>query len=210
MAPRSDRGVALVIVLWMLVAMAIAGALVVAWSRQRLVDTQVARDAVQDRIDAIGTRDTLLFIAATSPMTLAGLPVEPPGPARLARRRLDEFGGLDVSPRGGELQLDGTVYAGLGVVRVQLQDEAGLLRRASRAAIACASSGRSTTTSMPTTCDGSTARSRGSTSAPACRRPRAACWCPRANCPACWAGMPCRRPCSIVSWRSRRRFTPAR
>lgn len=125
--PRPDRGVALVIVLWMLVAMAIAGALVVAWSRQRLADTQLARDVVQDRIDAIGTRDTLLYIAATSPMTIAGLPVEPPGPALLASRRLEEFGGLDVSPRGGELRLDGTAYAGLGGVRVQLQDEAGLL-----------------------------------------------------------------------------------
>ncbi len=127
MDKRSSCGVALVIVLWMLVAMAIAAALLVAWSRQRLADTQIARDAVHDHIDAIGTRDTLLYIAATRPMTLAGLPVEPPGPALLARRRLDEFGGLDVSPRGGELQLDGTVYAGLGAIRVQLQDEAGLL-----------------------------------------------------------------------------------
>lgn len=124
---RRNRGVALVIVLWMLVAMAVAGALLVAWSRERLADAQVSRDAVQDRIDAIGTRDTLLYLASTIPMTRAGLPVEPPSPAEVARRRLDDFGGFDLSPRGGELRLDGTPYAGLGGVQVALQDEAGLV-----------------------------------------------------------------------------------
>lgn len=126
-APPSSRGIALVIVLWMLVAMAVAGGLIIAWSRERLADAQFARDTTQDRLDAIGTRDTLLFLAATIPATRAGLPIEPLAPAALARRRLDEFGGFDTAPRGGELRLDGTVYAGLGAIRMQLQDEAGLV-----------------------------------------------------------------------------------
>lgn len=124
---RRRQGFILVVVLWLLAAMAIVASLVVWWSRQRVAEATVSSEALQDRIDTIGTRDTLLFIIATSPMTRGGLPVEPLTPAELARRRFDEFGGLDKTPRGGELRLDGTPYAALGAVVVRLQDEAGLV-----------------------------------------------------------------------------------
>lgn len=120
-------GFILVVVLWLLVAMAIACGLLLAWSRERVVEATAARAELEERRDAIGTRDSLLFLLATIPTTRAGLPVEPLTPAELAARRLDEFGGMDKTPRGGELRLDGHVYAGLGAIRVQLQDEAGLV-----------------------------------------------------------------------------------
>lgn len=128
---RRDSGFILVVVLWLLAAIAIVASLVVWWSRQRVAEATVSVDALQDRIDTIGTRDTLLFITATVPMTRGGLPAEPLSAAELARRRFDEFGGLDKTPRGGELRLDDTPYRGLGDVVVRLQDEAGLVPIAS-------------------------------------------------------------------------------
>lgn len=127
---RRDRGFILVVVLWLLAAMAIVASLVVWWSRQRVAEATVSIESLQDRIDAIATRDTLLYIAATTPMTRGGLPLEPLQAADLARRRLDDFGGFDKAPRGGELLLDGTPYVGIGGVVVQLQDEAGLVSMA--------------------------------------------------------------------------------
>jgi hypothetical protein len=123
----SERGVVLVMVLWLLAAMAVVVGLVVLWSRERVVEAQSQRTAVDARLEAISTRDTLLVIAATVPMTRAGQPLEALSPSDLAERRLDDFGGFDKAPRGGELRLDDTVYAGLGAVRVAVQDEAGLV-----------------------------------------------------------------------------------
>jgi len=122
-----QRGIVLVLVLWLLVAMALVAGLVVAWSRERIASATADRVALQEHLDAIGSRDTLLYLAAIVPTTRAGLPLAPLRPAALADRRFDEFGGLDESPRGGELRLDGTVYAGLGGIHFQVQDEAGLV-----------------------------------------------------------------------------------
>ena len=127
MAPGREQGIVLVVVLWLMVAMAIGGALVVAWTRERVADAQRGRDASADLIDAVGTRDTLLFLASTIPTTRAGLPSVAATPAEIAARRLDEFGGLDRSPRGREIPLDGTPLQGLGAVRLQVQDESGLV-----------------------------------------------------------------------------------
>lgn len=123
----SERGIVLVMVLWLLAAMAVVVGLVVLWSRERVADAQALRTALDARLEAVSTRDTLLVVAATVPMTRAGQPLVALNPSELAERRLDDFGGFDKSPRGGELRLDDSVYAGLGAVRVAVQDEAGLV-----------------------------------------------------------------------------------
>lgn len=120
-------GFILAIVLWMLVAIAVVVGLVVLWARERVTEASALRAEVEARADMIGTRDTLLYIAATVPMTQGGLPTTPLSATELAMRRLDEFGGFDKTPRGGELRLDGSPYAGLGEVTVSLQDESGLV-----------------------------------------------------------------------------------
>ena len=125
--PRTQDGFVLVLVLWMLVAMAIGAAALMLWSRGRVAEVQAGRDAVDARIAMIGTRDTLLYLRAIVPPTQGGFPLAPLSEAELATRRLDEFGGLDKSPRGGELRLDGTPYTSFGGVVVELQDEAGLV-----------------------------------------------------------------------------------
>lgn len=123
----SERGVVLVMVLWLLAAMAVAVGLIVLWSRERVADAQALRTALDGRLEAVSTRDTLLVIAATVPTTRAGQPTQALSPSDLAERRLDDFGGFDKFPRGGELRLDDTTYAGLGAIRVGVQDEAGLV-----------------------------------------------------------------------------------
>ena len=125
--PARSEGFILAVVLWMLVAIAVVVGLFVLWSRERVAEASALRAAVEARADMIGTRDTLLYIAATVPMTQGGLPVAPLSPTELSMRRLDEFGAFDKAPRGGELRLDGTLYRGLGEATVALQDEAGLV-----------------------------------------------------------------------------------
>lgn len=132
MPPRSDplgqqRGVVLVVVLWLLVAMAVAAGMILLWSRERVADAQTARLGIEERIALIGARDTLLYLGARVPMTLGGQPLEPIPPGELALRRLDEFGAFDKAPRGGELRLDDAPYLVPGGIVFRLQDEAGLV-----------------------------------------------------------------------------------
>jgi len=122
-----DRGFVLVVVLWLLVALAVGTGVIVLWAHERVMDAQGHSQRVVDRIAMLSTRDTLLYIAARVPMTQAGLPLAPIPQGELARRHLDEFGGFDKSPRGGELSLDDHPYAGLEGVVFRLQDESGLV-----------------------------------------------------------------------------------
>lgn len=124
---RRQSGFVLVMVLWMLVAIAIGVGFLMLWTSDRVAEATAARAEVDDRIAAIATRETLLYIAAIVPVTQAGLPLEPIPPGELAARRLDDFGGFDRRPRGGELLLDGTAYRGLGGIAFAIQDESGLL-----------------------------------------------------------------------------------
>lgn len=124
---RREGGFVLVVVLWLLVALAIGTGVIVLWARERVVDAQGHSERVADRIAMLSTRDTLLYVAARVPMTQAGLPLAPIPQGELARRRLDEFGGFDKSPRGGELSLDDQPYSGFDGVTFRLQDEAGLV-----------------------------------------------------------------------------------
>lgn len=117
----------LAVVLWLLLAIAVAIGFGVQWTQERLREARLARDDVESEFDVLSARETLLFLAATVPSTLAGQPLEPMGEDELVLRRLDDFGGFDRSPRGGELLLDGTPYAGPGGVTFRLQDEAGLV-----------------------------------------------------------------------------------
>ena len=125
-ASGAASGFVLAVTLWLLAGIAVATALITLWAREQVVQARIGRESVEDEIARFGTRDTLLYLAATREMTRAGLPVEPLSEAAVASRRLDEFGGLMHDPIGGELRMDGTAYAGLGSASFAVQDEAGL------------------------------------------------------------------------------------
>lgn len=119
-------GFVLAVTLWLLAGIAIVVGLVTIWSLDEVRDAARDREGVDDQLALLGTRDTLIYLAATRDMTTAGLPTQPLGNVERATRLLQEFGALDRTPIGGELRLDGSVYEGLGGTSFAVQDEAGL------------------------------------------------------------------------------------
>lgn len=119
-------GFILAVTLWILAGITIAVALMTLWAVSQVQDAQVARGQFEDEASLYETRDTLLYLMATREKTLAGQPTRALGDDEMAYRRLSEFGGLSRDPVGGELQLDGSPYKGLGSTAFSLQDEAGL------------------------------------------------------------------------------------
>jgi Type II secretory pathway, component PulK len=123
---RAASGFVLAVTLWILAGIAIAVALMTLWARSQVEEAHIGRERLQDELAFFGTRDTLLYLAATRELNRAGLPVEPMSEEARALQRLSEFGGLSHDPVGGELRLDDAPYLGLAGTRFSLQDEAGL------------------------------------------------------------------------------------
>lgn len=125
-ALRRPSGFVLAITLWLLAGITIAVAVMTLWALDEVARARAGHAMLEDEIALHGTRDTLLYIASTRELTLAGLPTAVLSDAARAVRLLDEFGALLRDPIGGELRLDGSPYAGLGGVTFAAQDEAGL------------------------------------------------------------------------------------
>lgn len=124
--PSGQSGFVLAVTLWILAGIAIAVGLMTLWSLDQVAQARIGHERLQDEIALAGTRDTLLYIAATRELTLAGLPTEPLGEDEVAIRRLDEFGALTRDPIGSEMRVDDTGYAGMPGAWFSIQDEAGL------------------------------------------------------------------------------------
>ena len=130
--PRERRsgtaqgGFVLAVTLWLLAGIAVVVGMVTVWSLEEVRDAARDRTSVDDQLATQGIRDALIYLALTRPMTRAGLPTRELDKAERASRLLQEFGGMDFNPRGGELKLDGTEYRGLADTRFAVQDEAGL------------------------------------------------------------------------------------
>lgn len=124
--PRKAAGFVLAVTLWLLAGIAIVVGLITLWSLDEVRDAARDRERVEAQLELIGTRDTLLYLASTRDITIAGLPTEALSEEERATRLLKEFGAFDRSPRGGELRLDGQPYLGLGSSAFLMQDESGL------------------------------------------------------------------------------------
>ena len=125
-APRRPHGFVLAITLWLLAGIAIAVALMTLWSLDQVKQARLAHEHLQDELAVSDTLDTLLYIASTRELTLAGLPVATLADDKKALRHLDDLGSLLRDPIGGELRLDGSAYQGLEHTRFAIQDESGL------------------------------------------------------------------------------------
>ncbi|MDQ2702909.1 MAG: general secretion pathway protein GspK [Pseudomonadota bacterium] len=121
-----QRGFVLAVTLWILAGIAVVVGLVTLWALDAVRKAASEREQTEDLLAIHGTRDTLLYLGATREQTLAGLPVEPMSDEEVSRRTLTDLGGFIVTPRGGELRLDGRSYLGLAGTRFAIQDEAGL------------------------------------------------------------------------------------
>ena len=123
---RRASGFVLAVTLWLLAGIAVVVGLITLWSLDEVRDAAKDRERVEAQLAILGTRDTLLYLASTRDITLAGLPVEALRQEDLASRRLEEFGAFDRSPRGGELRVDGQPYLGVDGSEFVMQDESGL------------------------------------------------------------------------------------
>jgi len=120
-------GFVLALVLWLLAAIAIVAGLLTLWALDQVADAQRDRAGAEQQLAMLGTRDTVIYLAATRDKTVAGVPVEALDAERRALRGLEEFGAFSRDAIGSELALDGSVYAGIAGTRFAIQDEAGLV-----------------------------------------------------------------------------------
>jgi hypothetical protein len=125
------RGFVLALTLWMLAAIAIAVGLATLWALDAVRNATAERERVEGELAMASTRDTLLYLAATRQWTLAGLATGLMPEDQHALRTLDDLGGQNNDPVGGELRVDGRAYAGLDGTSFSIQDEAGLFVLAS-------------------------------------------------------------------------------
>lgn len=123
---RPPRGFVLAVTLWLLAGIAVVVGLMTWWAREQVQEAIAEREAVEERVATVSTRETLLYLAATRDLTFGGLPVAGLSPAERAMRQLEDLGSMRRDALGDELRLDGRAYHGFGGVRFSLQDEAGL------------------------------------------------------------------------------------
>lgn len=127
-----QQGFVLVTTLWFLAILTIVAGGFAAWVNESLDQAWERRQATDALVDRRGTRDTVLFIAATRPMNAAGLALPSDGTGSSGVTISDDTGGDGVfgaqaPPTGNELSLAGLPYEGVGQARFTLQDEGGLL-----------------------------------------------------------------------------------
>ena len=77
---RRARGFVLAVTLWLLAGIAVVVGVMTLWSIDRVRDANANRTGVEDRVAMASTRDTLIYIAATRELTVAGLPLKPIDP----------------------------------------------------------------------------------------------------------------------------------
>lgn len=116
------RGFVLVAVLWAVAIILIVGGIFHSYV-QRKIDVAVdAKNHLQQTLDGISTEQTVLYMLASSRMTLAGLTL-----TTVDRQRQHDENYSVVAPVGDEILLDGTVYQGIGDTFFSLQDTSGLI-----------------------------------------------------------------------------------
>ena len=119
----AERGFVLVATVWVLAALVLLADYVdsvVSADRQR---ARLAKEALQDDLDARGTEATLLYLLTTGRRSHRGLLLETAGEPN---QDISSQASGAVAPPANMIALSGEPYAGLGRMRFSLQDEAGL------------------------------------------------------------------------------------
>lgn len=124
MQSRRQGGFVLVLVLVLVVVLTLLAGAVAVVSTQAVDEAQADEEAFQATLDAVATRDVLLFMLGTQPMTIAGLST---GPYTSPVSGTADSDGLAGMPRGDEIRLDGRHYTGAGNTMFSIQDDRGLV-----------------------------------------------------------------------------------
>lgn len=121
----AQTGFVLVAVLILLVVLSLLAGSVALVSQRAVAEARADIEAFEGELDAISTRETVLLLLASQPMTLAGLTVDERATSRVVMAD-EDIDGLGVMPVGNEIRLDSHVYAGVGQSLFALQDGRGL------------------------------------------------------------------------------------
>lgn len=124
MRPRQQGGFVLVLVLVLVVVLTLLAGTVAVISTQAVDEAQADEEAFQASLDAVATRDVLLFMLGTQPTTIAGLSA---GAYTSPISGEADAEGLAALPRGDEIRLDGRHYTGAGNAMFSIQDDRGLI-----------------------------------------------------------------------------------
>lgn len=124
------EGYILLSVLVAIVVITLLATAVASVSERAVSQAQSETDAFQAELDAMSTRETVLFLMATQRQTVAGLTVDNQinlswGNARYEPEPGDPMATPPPIPIGNEIALDGTPYKGIGDTRFALQDDGG-------------------------------------------------------------------------------------
>ena len=115
-----QRGFVLVATVWVLAALMVLADYINGVASADRDRAQLAKQALQDELDARATEATLVYLFATGRMNYRGLILE-------RQQHFQDLGAPRALPPGdGVVALAGEPYAGLGRIRFSVQDESGL------------------------------------------------------------------------------------
>lgn len=123
---RHQRGFVLAVTLWLLAGIAVVVGLMTWWALEEVRAAANERERTEAELAMFSTAQTVIYLAASRDMTLAGIPTAPLSDEERSMRLLEDLGALKRDPVGGEIAADGTVYRGLDGSYFTVQDEAGL------------------------------------------------------------------------------------
>ena len=121
----SEGGFVLVAVLVLLVVLTLLASSVALISQRAVAEARRDAENFEGQVDVASTADTVLFLLASQPMSLAGLTIDDRATGRVVAAD-DDVDGLSVMPLGNEIRLDNMAYRGLGRSRFSIQDGRGL------------------------------------------------------------------------------------
>lgn len=126
---NSNKGFILVATLWISAAIILAASFLAMWTNKAVEQTRVSGEELQGEIDVFSTRQILLYLLATRPMTIGGLALplaDQDAEKALAERTNSPLEAFSTET-GSELPLDSRIFKGIGKVFFAMQDEGGLL-----------------------------------------------------------------------------------
>ncbi len=122
---RRQQALVLVMTLWMLAILTVAASFFAVWTQRAIELAQELQTNLQGEIDTYNTQAQLIYLFSTRRLTMAGLNPKIPNRTLSFNTSADADVTM-VLPVGGEIELDDTVYQGIGSARFSIQDKAGL------------------------------------------------------------------------------------
>ena len=123
MVATRHGGFVLATTVWLLAILMVLAAIFHGYVQTQVYQARALKERTHADLSIEATAASLRYVLATRRTTLAGLTVLPEHQVTT----ITSEGVADITPVGGEIKLDDTLYQGLGTARFQIQDQAGLL-----------------------------------------------------------------------------------